>query len=300
MPDPADFDDEASWMAACVPQARDEGRGQDQAVAMCLNMWRDRERNAHARLSHLLEVLECTLKEAEPWEGVPRAPAGRSGGGQWVSGGGRRQRQPSSSGRGGGAASALNIEATTNVSRPFRRTIDGAIAKVPASVQQALDDAGISMKVGETLPDINPDFAGEPPRGWPEGFTWDSVQGAFGENQIMVSEYTLDQRGERNKISKGLTEMTVWHETGHAYDQALEYISETPDFQEAYERDAAAIPEADRPRLNYYLQEGAAGRSETFAQVFGEHVGGRTGRRSTSASFPSVSEFVQEAIGGQE
>jgi hypothetical protein len=156
------------------------------------------------------------------------------------------------------------------------------------------------MKIGETLPDIHPEFAGEPPRGWPEGYTWDSVQGAFGENEIMVSEYTLDHRGERVKISKGLTEMTVWHETDHAYDQALDYISESEDFVERYERDKAAIPEADRPRLNYYLQEGAAGRSETFAQVFGEHVGGRNRARSTSASFPSVSEFIQEAIRGPE
>lgn len=44
MPDPSKYDNEDDWMAACVPSVRDEGKPQDQAVAQCLNMWRDRNK----------------------------------------------------------------------------------------------------------------------------------------------------------------------------------------------------------------------------------------------------------------
>src|SRR5688572_936963 len=42
MPDPSSYDNEDEWMEACVPTMVDEGRDQDQAVAACLNMWRER------------------------------------------------------------------------------------------------------------------------------------------------------------------------------------------------------------------------------------------------------------------
>lgn len=42
MPSPSAYDTEEAWMAACVPTMMDEGRDQDQAVAACLSMWRER------------------------------------------------------------------------------------------------------------------------------------------------------------------------------------------------------------------------------------------------------------------
>ena len=43
MPELTDYDNEDDWMAACVPTRIDEGDEQDQAVAVCLSMWRERE-----------------------------------------------------------------------------------------------------------------------------------------------------------------------------------------------------------------------------------------------------------------
>lgn len=45
MPDPKNYETEKEWMAACVPVRMDEGDEQDQAVAVCLNMWRDRNKS---------------------------------------------------------------------------------------------------------------------------------------------------------------------------------------------------------------------------------------------------------------
>jgi len=43
MPNPKNYESEDDWMGACVPRMVDEGRKQEQAVAACLNMWRNKE-----------------------------------------------------------------------------------------------------------------------------------------------------------------------------------------------------------------------------------------------------------------
>ena len=42
MPDVMDFSNEDEWMGACVPARMDEGDEQDQAVAVCMNIWQER------------------------------------------------------------------------------------------------------------------------------------------------------------------------------------------------------------------------------------------------------------------
>lgn len=42
LPSPSDYDNESDFMGACVPVEINGGRDQDQAVAICLNTWRNR------------------------------------------------------------------------------------------------------------------------------------------------------------------------------------------------------------------------------------------------------------------
>ena len=42
MPDPNEYDKEDEFMSACISKAVDEGKDQDQAVAMCSTMWADK------------------------------------------------------------------------------------------------------------------------------------------------------------------------------------------------------------------------------------------------------------------
>jgi uncharacterized protein len=42
MPDPNQYDNEKDFMAACIPMQIEEGKEQDQAVAICYSMWEDR------------------------------------------------------------------------------------------------------------------------------------------------------------------------------------------------------------------------------------------------------------------
>ena len=48
MPDPKKYDTEKEWMAACVPTRMDEGDENDQAVAVCLSMWREKKEQDNA------------------------------------------------------------------------------------------------------------------------------------------------------------------------------------------------------------------------------------------------------------
>lgn len=45
MPDPKKYDKKSEFMSACVSTAVKEGRDQDQAVAMCLSMWKNRNKS---------------------------------------------------------------------------------------------------------------------------------------------------------------------------------------------------------------------------------------------------------------
>lgn len=55
MPNPKNYEDKDSWMDACMSQQKDEGKNlsdedeRDQAVAICLNMWRDRDKKTASK-----------------------------------------------------------------------------------------------------------------------------------------------------------------------------------------------------------------------------------------------------------
>jgi len=48
MPDPSTFETEDDWMEACIPKVLDDGsaKDQDQAIAMCMQMWKDKSLGA--------------------------------------------------------------------------------------------------------------------------------------------------------------------------------------------------------------------------------------------------------------
>ena len=55
MPNPKDYDNKQDWMDACMSQQKDEGKNmkkedeRDQAVAICLNMWRDKNKKTASK-----------------------------------------------------------------------------------------------------------------------------------------------------------------------------------------------------------------------------------------------------------
>lgn len=51
MPDVNDYDNESDWMGACVPKMMEEGKDKDQALAACMEMWKDKSVKIGARRS---------------------------------------------------------------------------------------------------------------------------------------------------------------------------------------------------------------------------------------------------------
>ena len=41
---PTPRQDESNWMSRCIPYVINEGRSQDQAVAICASIWRNRNK----------------------------------------------------------------------------------------------------------------------------------------------------------------------------------------------------------------------------------------------------------------
>jgi hypothetical protein len=48
MPNVSDYEKESDWMGACVPKMIEEGKGQEQAVAACMSMWKEKGKSKGA------------------------------------------------------------------------------------------------------------------------------------------------------------------------------------------------------------------------------------------------------------
>jgi HK97 family phage major capsid protein/HK97 family phage prohead protease len=73
MPDPANYADESAFMADCVPMMIDEGKPQDQAVAACSSMWRDKAAPVDRAWSVL--TVKAVDVEQRTIEGIASTPS---------------------------------------------------------------------------------------------------------------------------------------------------------------------------------------------------------------------------------
>src|SRR5512139_317908 len=73
MPNVSNYDNEQDWMAACVPAMLDEGKPQEQAVAACLTMWRERDKTAarasRAGMEHLPMEYKSFVQQVKQVDG---------------------------------------------------------------------------------------------------------------------------------------------------------------------------------------------------------------------------------------
>jgi hypothetical protein len=88
----------------------------------------------------------------------------------------------------------------------------------------------------------------------------------------------------------------VRHEAGHAFDDALGTPSRELKFLLEYQDDMAQIHVDHRARLAYFLQPGAAGRSEVFAEVFAQIHGGGGFEGAMLEYFPRCAALIRDWI----
>jgi hypothetical protein len=144
-----------------------------------------------------------------------------------------------------------------------------AMGYIPSNVHELFKAYGGSVVVTNKVTDYKKSLKNKTPRGWPPGSTWDDADGIYIESD---KEAIVTSKSSR-------TEGTIKHEYGHGVDAALGYFSNSPEFLEAYGKDADSI--GGDPKLSYFLQEGEAGRSEAFAEIFAQLYKGEE-RKSNS------------------
>lgn len=195
------------------------------------------------------------------------------------------------------------IEVVGEISDEFRKKIEEVLHSIPFDLQRAMYDSGYRVVIGERVTQIFPYLKGVHPRGWPAGTTWDSSDGIFEHNKVVVTE-TMRPIGSKNYVKSQRSEGVLRHEYGHAVDNFLasqgKINSSSPEFITAYKQDIKQLLTGQRYEVKYYLQPGIVGRRECFAEMFGEIMGGGAHDYGhiIQKIFPRVREIIMKSIGG--
>jgi hypothetical protein len=168
------------------------------------------------------------------------------------------------------------IRQTVACSSTFYASVAEGLNTIPDDYHDFLARSGWTIWMGDHLVNMDPSLKGQTPQGWPAGSTWAEVSGAYQHHRrrAMLAERTTDRNGTLHMARD--VPATVREEIAHALDRALDQTvtsegasSTETEFVAAYHADDAMLTDpVTRARLCYYLQTGAPGRREIFAQLF--------------------------------
>jgi hypothetical protein len=193
------------------------------------------------------------------------------------------------------------------VSATFQTSVREGMDTVPSAVRQAAVEAGYSVTGGKTLLDIAPRLkTAPPPRGYGIGSTWENADGVtlWKEKIIAVAATTKLLDGTIDVTSPKRVGAVLRHEYGHVINGLLA-ASDTQEFKSAYATDVKSLlPWLEKVKnidakkeLDYLLQADAAGRQETFADLFATLFGGGTTHYINPASaMPMTLDAVRAII----
>jgi len=201
------------------------------------------------------------------------------------------------------AADARSTASSAGVSADFRSQYEQAAATIPQPIWKSLHAAGWRVRLAHVVSDAAPELRNVRPRGWPAGRSWDSVEAVHlpRARTLIIAEmlHTADGDWKMNARVAGV----LRHEVGHAFDMLVgseqQFLSAGNDFRDAYAHDIEGMNRTTRAALQYFLQNGAAGRQEAFAEAFAIELGGGSDNRHSEEfrrAFPQVMRIGQEAI----
>lgn len=70
MPNPTEYENEDDWMKVCVPKMMDEGKDNDQAVAACMGMWKDKGKSKDANMQGNFIFTELSISDLKSIDGL--------------------------------------------------------------------------------------------------------------------------------------------------------------------------------------------------------------------------------------
>jgi hypothetical protein len=156
------------------------------------------------------------------------------------------------------------LDRRADVSDEFAKKVEDTIEELPQSDRDELEKQGYKIIAAKKTTDADPSLVNDHPRDWPPGTTWDNADGGRFGKKIVVAE---TMKVGDDFVPSTRTEGVLRHETGHAVDSVKDGHNDQA-FKDAYEKDVAAMPPDVREKLKYFLQEGDAGKEETYANVY--------------------------------
>lgn len=174
------------------------------------------------------------------------------------------------------------------VSAAFKEKIKEWWHSVPEHIRKTAVDAGVKIEVVHDAKQVMPNADKVQARGHAPGENY-AMQPGFvlpKTNAVVLVEHRAETPGERAAREKqeaqgvqsyGLPAFEkgiAWHELGHALDRAaLHHISQSAEFNRAFEDDVSRIPVDMKPYYHYVIgststQTTPAAKEEVFAELF--------------------------------
>jgi hypothetical protein len=189
------------------------------------------------------------------------------------------------------------IEVRGDVSLSFVQRIDKAIKGLPEDVQRSVFLNGYRIAIVRSMAEAFPQLQNVQPRGWHAETTWQNTGGVYAGSlkRVVVAEKLIDPNSGQPADSTAPEEIML-HELGHCVDSHLAHSRMGP-YLAAYSGDVQTIlagsDAATKEALSYFLQQGAGGPEETFAEVFACLYGSNMSRSSLMRKhFPQTCELV--------
>jgi hypothetical protein len=149
--------------------------------------------------------------------------------------------------------------------------VEKELVRLPDAIGGALADAGVLVVAcrGSVL-GYAPHLAGQRPREWSEGSTWDTVPGCYLPSEKVVVVATVAHEAARRVppfgVGHGSRSLAV-HETLHGYDYArARAASRAAEFRRAWRSDVPVLGTS-------YFTNPNSGPEESFAESGARHFG---------------------------
>lgn len=187
-----------------------------------------------------------------------------------------------------------------NVDKTFVDQVKDRLKTFPPGVIKLLSKHGAEVDVTPTMIDRYPEFANTKPRGYEDGMTYKTCPALFDGRCLVVAQYYFDSTDSLQSMNDAIGSLR--HETGHAIDCYMGYLSHNDDFKHAYFLDLGKMEPETKQKLSYYTQKAEGGPSEAFAEICAGLYGGRTSsdRKTRNAdvlnAFPLYSAKIKSAI----
>lgn len=189
------------------------------------------------------------------------------------------------------------IEALPGVPSSFTEQLNRKLMEMPDNVRNSLKRHGYKIVAAPTIPDAIPGLENLTPRGWPAHKNFYNSDGTHDDVSKRIISPMRYLRGEN--MAPVMRENVLTHQVGHALDFAHGFLSSTPEFIEAYNKDFQRLQGSTDPRARYLSQAKGVGRQETFAAIFGQVLTGPENERDReflTTNFPEVTKVVKNQI----